>query len=53
MEKVNSIEFIQRLRNGETPTCPECGEGVVSTENDPQSSHFFCCDKCSFMINID
>ena len=53
MEKVNSIEFIKHLREGETTICPECGEGVVSTKNDPKSSHFFCCDKCSFMINID
>lgn len=53
MEKVNSVEFIMKLRKGETPVCPECGKGVVSTENDPKSSHFFCCSKCNFMVNID
>ena len=53
MEKVNPIEFINMLRAGETPRCPECGEGVVSTSHDPKTSHFFSCDKCEFMINID
>ena len=53
MEKVNPIEFIKLLRTGETPSCPVCGEGVVSTEHDPKTSHFFSCDKCDFMINID
>lgn len=53
MEKVNPVEFIKRLRNGETPVCPECGKGIVSTENDPRNSHFFSCNKCDFMVNID
>ena len=53
MEKVNPIEYIKKLRSGESPICPECGEGKVSTEHNPQTSHFFCCDKCNFMINID
>lgn len=53
MEKVNTVEFVRLLRKGEKPNCPQCGDGVVSTEHDPKSSHFFCCDKCNFMINID
>ena len=54
MEKeIDRIEFMKRLREGETPVCPECGKGNVSTDNDPKTSHFFCCDKCDFMINID
>jgi endogenous inhibitor of DNA gyrase (YacG/DUF329 family) len=53
MEKVNFDDMLKRLRNGETPICPQCENGVVSTEHDPKSSHFFCCDRCDFMINID
>ena len=54
IDRVNFIiEFIKRLREGETLICPECGQGKVSTEYDPETSHFFCCDKCDFMINID
>lgn len=53
MEKVNLSEFIQRLRNGEDVICPECREGKVSTPHDPENSHFFCCEKCGFMVNID
>ena len=53
MEKVNSLEFIKLLRKGETPKCPNCEDGVVSTQHDPETSHFFCCDKCDFAINID
>ena len=48
-----STKYIQRLRSGETPPCPECGIGVVSTEYNPKTSHFFSCNKCDFMINID
>ena len=53
MEKLNTIELIKWLRSGEAVKCPECQEGKVSTEHDPEKSHFFSCDKCSFMINID
>ena len=53
MEKVNPIDFIRRLRNGEEVCCPQCKEGKVSTEHDPKISHFFSCDKCDFMVNID
>ena len=53
MEKVNPVEFMKLLRSGQKPTCPECGEGVVSTPHDSQTSHFFCCDKCGFMVNVD
>ena len=53
MEKVNPIEFIKSLRSGETPVCPQCGEGKVSTEYDPQTSHYFCCSKCDLIVNID
>ena len=53
MEKVNPIDFVKLLRSGEMPTCPECGEGKVSTSHDPQTSHFFSCDMCDFVINID
>ena len=53
MEKVNIKDLIKRLRDGEKPVCPECGDGMVSTPHDPKTSHFFCCDKCDFMINID
>ena len=54
MEKeIDRIEFMKRLRNGEKLLCPECEEGTVSTNYDPETSHFFCCNKCDFMINID
>lgn len=46
-------DYIKRLRSGEVLPCPECGIGVVSTEYDPKMSHFFSCNKCDFMINID
>lgn len=55
--KVNAAEFateyIKQLRSGEILPCPECGIGVVSTEYDPEISHFFSCNKCIFMININ
>jgi len=47
------IRFMKQLRNGETPTCPQCGKGIISTPYDPKTSHFFSCDRCDFMINID
>lgn len=47
------LDYIKRLRSGEVLPCPECKIGVVSTEYDPKISHFFSCDKCDFMINID
>ena len=53
MEKVDVVGLVDRLRQGETPVCPECGEGIVSTQHDPKTSHFFSCNKCNFMINID
>ena len=53
MEKVDIGSLIKQLREGEKPVCPECGKGVVSTPHDPKVSHFFSCDKCDFMLNID
>lgn len=53
MERIDPIEFLKRLRNGESVCCPECHEGKVSTEYDPKTSHFFSCDKCDFKVNID
>jgi ribosomal protein S27AE len=53
VEKVNIAELLKRLRKGEKPCCPQCKEGVVSTTHEPQSSHFFSCNRCNFMINID
>lgn len=53
MEKINSRELINLLRTGEKVQCPNCKKGWVSTPYDPQISHFFCCDKCDFMININ
>lgn len=47
------LDYIKRLRSREVLPCPECGIGVVSTEYDPEISHFFSCNKCDFMINID
>lgn len=46
------IDF-KRLRSGEEVRCPECKEGVLQTEHDPQISHHFECDKCGLQINID
>ncbi len=53
MEKVDPVEIITRLRSGEMLHCPECGEGVISAPCNPETSHFFSCDKCDFVINID
>lgn len=53
MEKFDHVKLIRELRAGETPVCPLCGKGTVSTENDPKTSHFFCCSECDFMVNID
>lgn len=56
MQKVNGTvisELLKRLRNGEHPNCPQCKDGVVSTEDDPKTSHFFSCNNCDFMVNID
>ena len=53
MEKVNPIEFIKKLKAGENLVCPDCGKGIVSTKHDPKTSHFFSCNKCKFMVNID
>ena len=55
-EKLKSTDVInltKQLRSGQTPRCPQCGKGVISTTHDPKISHFFSCDKCEFMINID
>lgn len=52
-EKMHPLEMLKRLRTGETPKCPAFGEGIVSTEYDPKISHFFRCNNCDFMINID
>lgn len=46
-------EMIKKLKNGEKIECPDCHKGVVTAPNDPKTSHFFKCDKCKFMINID
>jgi len=46
-------DYITQLRSGEILPCPECGIGVVATEYDPAKSHFFNCNVCDFMINID
>ena len=55
MEKVkfNSIEFVNRLREGEELTCPECGKGKVVPVGDPKTTHGFYCTNCDFDINID
>ena len=53
MERIDPIDFLKRLRAGENVCCPECHEGNVSTEYDPETSHFFSCDKCDFKVNID
>lgn len=50
---IDVIKFVKQLRGGETPVCPKCGKGVVSTSYDPKVSHFFSCNRCDFMINID
>lgn len=46
-------KYIALLRNGSKLLCQECQKGFVSTPHDPEISHFFSCDKCVFMINID
>ena len=53
MEKVNPVELIKKLKTGETPVCPVCGKGTISTKHDPKISHFFSCNNCKFTINID
>ena len=53
MEKINPREIIERLRTGEIVHCPDCKDGKISTPYDPKISHFFCCDKCDFEININ
>lgn len=53
MEKVSFADLIKHLRTGEKMACPECGKGEISTPHNPETAHFFCCDKCDFMINID
>ena len=53
MEKVNPVDYLKLLRSGETPVCPVCGKGIVSTLYNPETSHFFSCNKCDFVINID
>ena len=53
MEKVNPIEFLRRLRDGEKVICPKCGMGRIVTPHDPKTSHFFHCEKCDLIVNID
>lgn len=48
-----SIKYLKQLRSGEKPVCPKCRIGLVSTEYNPKTSHFFSCNKCNFMIHID
>ena len=47
------IEELKKLRNGEPVKCSECGEGHWVTKYDPETSHFFYCDKCGAKFNID
>lgn len=42
-----------KLRKGEKVSCPECKNGIVSSNVDPKTAHHFKCDKCGFMINFD
>lgn len=43
----------KKLRSGEKVKCPECSEGIITTKYNPETSRFFHCTKCKFMINID
>lgn len=43
----------KKLRNGEAVECPQCKEGHLITSCDPETSHFFKCDKCGMKINCD
>lgn len=53
MEK-NDLFLSERLRNGEKIICRKCKKGHYTTDaSDISHSHFFYCDKCNSIVNID
>lgn len=46
-------KMMRDLRSGKDVVCPECQKGRIRTPYNPQTSKFFKCDKCNFMINED
>lgn len=46
------IDF-KKLRNGEEVKCPECKKGILRTDYNPKTSHYFKCDVCGMQINFD
>lgn len=58
MGEVNVIQsktyqIINKIRNGETVTCPACGKGEIKATGNPSVSHYFSCTHCGKGVNIN
>lgn len=42
----DSINRIEKMRNGEKIKCPKCEDGFFSAVGDPKTTKVFKCDKC-------
>lgn len=50
---IKPIVNFKELKNGNTVVCPECKKGILKSDSNSKTSHFYKCNKCSFHINFD
>lgn len=50
MGVTESLNRINRMRNGEKIKCPRCEGGHMAAVGDPKHTHVFRCDKCGTSI---
>ena len=50
--KLNAVERIEKMRNGEKIKCPRCEDGYISAVGDPKKTNVFRCDKCPTGITL-
>ena len=47
---MDSMEYINSIRENGQAKCPECEDGVVFPIGNAKSTHHFHCNKCRFRI---